>query len=88
METVKKYFRIDRRQLAFIKFIFEGYEGIAVISTLEPELGIVQMIIAPGCEETADMILRDLKKSILIEAAEPYVYRTILNKETGTDKIV
>jgi len=77
LETVKKYFRIDRREIGFFKFIIEGYEGVAVISTLEPELGIIQLIIAPGCEETVEMILRDLKESIMIEAAEPQFCRTL-----------
>jgi len=65
--TVKKYLRVDRREVAFLKFIFEAYDGLAVVSTVDPESGIVMFHIAPGCEADVEMILQDLKKKIMIE---------------------
>ena len=70
MNTIKKYFRIDRREIAFLKFIFEAYDGIVTITTVEPDKGIVRLCIAPGCENDVEMILQDLKKDILIEPAD------------------
>lgn len=67
LETVKKYLRVDRREVAFLKFIFEAYDGLAVVSTVDPESGIVMFHIAPGCEAEVEMILQDLKKKIMIE---------------------
>ena len=67
LETVKKYLRVDRREVAFLKFIFEAYDGLAVVSTVDPESGIVMFHIAPGCEADVEMILQDLKKKIMIE---------------------
>ena len=66
METVKRYYRVDRREIAFIKFIFEAYDGIAGMRTTDPAKGIIKLHIAPGCEEQVDRILQDLKKKILI----------------------
>ena len=57
---------MDRREIAFIKFIFEAYDGIAGMSTTDPAKGIIKLHIAPGCEEQVDQILLDLKKEILI----------------------
>ena len=67
MQTVTKYFRIDRGELAFFKFIIEAYDGIAVISTVDPMAGIVKLSIAPGCEAELEMVLQDLKKDVMIE---------------------
>ena len=58
---------MDRRQIAFIKFIFEAYDGIAGMRTTNPIKGIIKLHIAPGCEEQVDRILQDLKKEILIQ---------------------
>jgi len=66
-ETIKRYYRVDRRDIAFLRFIFEAYEGLAIIETLNPELGILVFYIAPGCESDVDMILRDLKGDMMIE---------------------
>ena len=69
MKTKRKYLRVDRREICFIKFIFEAYNGIATITTVDPDQGIVLLCIAPGCENVVEMILQDLKKDILIEQA-------------------
>jgi hypothetical protein len=68
-ETIKRYCRVDRRKIAFLRFIFEAYDGLATIETLNPESGDIVFYIAPGCETDVDMILTDLKADIMIEAA-------------------
>ena len=68
-ETIRRYYRVDRREIAFLRFVFEAYEGLAIIETLNPESGDIVFYIAPGCESDVDMILRDLKSDIMLEAA-------------------
>lgn len=67
IETIKKYYRIDRREISFLKFILEAYDGLAVLTTVDSEKGIVVVNIAPGCEDDVEMILQDLKKNVMIE---------------------
>lgn len=67
METKKKFYRVDRREISFVKFILEGYDNIAVLSTIDPGLGIVQLTIAPGCEREVEMVLHELKNNVMIE---------------------
>lgn len=67
METLKKYLRVDRREICFLKFIFEAYDGIATLTTIDPYLGTIRLHIAPGCGEEVNGILKDLKKDIMIE---------------------
>jgi hypothetical protein len=70
METLKPtvyVFRVDRRKISFIKFIFEACDGIATLSTLDPAMGIVKISMAPGCEGEFHEVLADLKKEILFE---------------------
>lgn len=65
--TVKRYYRIDRGQIHFLKFILEGYDGIAVLSALDPQKGLVVLHIGPGCQNVVDMIIQDLQRDIRIE---------------------
>ena len=67
LQTIKQYYRVDRRQIAYLKFIFEAYDGIATLRTLNPRRGIILFYIAPGCEQDFQSILQDLSKQILIE---------------------
>lgn len=71
MECETKYFRVDRREIAYFKFVIESYDGVGLLSTVVPQSGLVLLRIAPGCEEVIDDIISDLKKTILIEPAVP-----------------
>ncbi len=68
-ETIKQYYRVDRREIAFLRFIFEAYDGLAVLETLDPEAGSIVFHIAPGCEGDVEIILQDLQKDIMMESA-------------------
>jgi hypothetical protein len=70
LNTTRKYFRVDRRKIAFLKFIFEAYDGIVTLTTVDPNQGVVVLCIAPGCEDDVDMILQDLENDMLIEPAD------------------
>ena len=67
METIKKYYRVDRKEISFLKFIFEAYDGIAVLTTIDSEKGVVVLRIPPGCEGDVEMILQDLRNDIIID---------------------
>ena len=68
-ETINRYYRVDRCDIAYLKFIFEAYDGLAIIETLNSESGVIAFHIAPGCETDVDMVLTDLKADIMIETA-------------------
>ncbi len=74
METIKKYYRVDRREISFLRFIFEAYDGIAVLTTIDPGLGIVVLHISPDCEEEVEMVLQDLKKDIMINEYQASIH--------------
>ena len=62
---------MNRREIAFIKFIFEGYDGIAMMKTMDPPKGIIALHISPGCEKHVKALLQDLKKSITMQLLSP-----------------
>ena len=70
METSKQYYRVDRRRISFIKFVFEAYEGVAVVTTIDAPKGLIRLAVAPGCESVARGVMDDLGRSILIEPAQ------------------
>ena len=69
-QTSKQKYRVDRRQISFIRFIFEAYEGVAVVTTLDPATGLISLAMAPGCEKIARDVMDDLGRSILIEPVD------------------
>ncbi len=55
---------IDPRQIHYLRFILEAYEGLALVSTLDQKLGLVLLSIAPGCEEDVLSILQSESASL------------------------
>lgn len=61
MQTMPWSYRMDRRRIAYLRFLLEGYDGIAVLETLDPALGTVVLHVAPGCESDVRALLHALK---------------------------
>jgi hypothetical protein len=49
----------------------EAYEGIAVVTTLDPAAGIIVLAVAPGCESTVCNIMSELGKDFMVETITP-----------------
>ncbi len=67
-QTLHREYRVDKTRIGFIKFIFEAYEGIAVVTTLDAKAGHVRLAIAPDLAEEAFRIIADLKKDVEFHA--------------------
>jgi hypothetical protein len=70
LESTRKLVQIDRKSVGFIKFIFEAYDGLASITTIDPVAARIVLNIAPGSEPEVEMLLDDLKRYMLIRRVE------------------
>jgi hypothetical protein len=68
LQIVSRKYRVDTSQISFLKFILEAYDGMAQMTTLDPGLGVIEIYVASGCLKDFEMLIRDLKKQMLIEA--------------------
>jgi hypothetical protein len=71
LKTIQRYYRVDRKAISLMRFTFEGYEGIAGVTTLNPETGLIVLNIAPGCEQDVALVLLDLQEQVYMEAVLP-----------------
>ena len=65
MKTIHKEYLVDKTRIGFIRFIFEGHEGVAIATTLDPKKGVIRLAIAPDRMESAQMIVEELKKDFM-----------------------
>lgn len=71
LNSVKKFFRVDRREISFLRFVFEACDGIVMMRTIDGPSGTVLLSISPGCETEVETVLGSLKKEILMESVVP-----------------
>jgi len=70
-ETCTRYFLVDRRELAYLKFIIEAYEGLAVLSTVEKEGAVVKLTSPSSLTADLDLLLAALSREISITETVP-----------------
>lgn len=70
MGTKIFYARTLKQEIAYIRFIFEGYEGVGNIRTLDAVRGLIEFIISSDFIETFNHIIEALKHDISIELIE------------------
>ena len=59
-----RYFRVDRRDIGYFRFILESYEGFATLSTLDARNGIVVLSIPESFIDEVDDLLTALAYEI------------------------
>lgn len=70
-----RYFKVAHRDMVFLKFILEAYEGMNVMSTVDNKAGIIRIAIMPGFVDDMDRLLADLGLQVTMEP-------TLWNDET------
>jgi hypothetical protein len=54
--------KVDRKDLSYLRWTVESYDGMALVSTLDPALTHVEIRIAPGCESMVIDLLNHLAR--------------------------
>jgi uncharacterized protein DUF4911 len=69
--TETRYFRIDRRDLAYLKFILEAYEGLTTLSTVAKEGPVVSVSYTPAARKDVATLLQALAEEIVLLDVSP-----------------
>ena len=62
MRTNKHIFRVERRDINYLRVTIESYDGMGVVSTIDPQAALIEVQVAPGCEETFSELVTSLAK--------------------------
>lgn len=60
LESVDRHFRVDRKEIAYLRFIVEAYDGLAVLTTILAADGRIRLTVAPGREGEFDELVQNL----------------------------
>jgi hypothetical protein len=71
-DVVPIYLRLPPREIAYVKFVLESYEGVAVVRTLDRRAATLVVLAAPDLEATARGVVRALvEEGVCVETAAP-----------------
>jgi hypothetical protein len=58
--SLVRYFHIESKDLVYLKFILEAYEGLAVLSTEDSQRGIIRITVPSGLGDELNGLLHAL----------------------------
>lgn len=64
---IKRYYQVNRKDLAVVQFIIEGYEGMASVTTVDPRMACVQISIIETLLDDFELLAEDLKNTFGIK---------------------
>ncbi len=72
MQTIKRIYQVNRRDINFLRTTIESYDGMAQVRTIDPHKAYIEISIANGCQNMVMELLASLKEEegfMLIEVS-------------------
>ena len=63
-DTIQKIYRINRKEISFLKFLLESYEGVAIPRTIDKRIALVEIMIPAGFYQTFTHLLNDVAEEM------------------------
>ena len=57
-------YRVEPRQIHYLQFILEAYDGVATLTTVDAREGRVQLAVPPGGEADARSLMEALEREL------------------------
>ena len=73
-DSIQWQVEVDKKNIAYIVSVFEGYENLAVVRTIDPSRGLIELMISPDFLEDTRKLIDALSREIplrLLEKGKP-----------------
>lgn len=67
---VRRRFKVERENVAYVRHVFEGYEGLATVTTVNRTASIIELTMSEDFVEDVDRICSALRSEINLYDAE------------------
>jgi len=69
-KIVKKVLKLKRKDIAYIKFLFEGYEGLGIVTTIDKSKALIEISMMPDFVSDINEILDALRGEITFQEVD------------------
>ena len=63
-DSIQWQIEVDKKDIAYIVSIFDGYENLAVVRTLDSSRGLIELLISPSYLKDTRKLIDALSKEI------------------------
>ena len=69
-DSIQWQVKVDKKDIAYIVSIFEGYDNLAVVRTINASRGLIELMISPDYLEDTRILAEALSKEIPFHRCE------------------
>jgi len=69
-DTLRLRVQVPRREIAYFNFLLESYEGLASVRTIDPQQGILELMVPPELKEELLSLLEAMKEEMELRCSE------------------
>lgn len=69
-DSIQWLLEVDKKEIAYIVSVFEAYDNLAIVRTVDPARSIIELIIAPDYQEDTRKLVTALSQEISIRKIE------------------
>ena len=66
-DSIQWLLEVDKKEIAYIVSVFEGYDDLAIVRTVDAEQSIIELIISPNYIEDTSQLVHALSKEVYIK---------------------
>ena len=64
MDLAEIFLEVSPEDIAYVKFIFESYEGVGIVRTVDQKKSIIDILVVDDFQETARSIVLSLNHEV------------------------
>jgi hypothetical protein len=64
MDLTEIFLEVSPEDIAYVKFIFESYEGVGIVRTVDQKKAIIDILVVDDFQETARCIVLSLNHEV------------------------
>ena len=65
-DSIQWLLEVDKKEIAYIVSVFEGYDNLAVVRTVDPAQSIIELMISPDYLKDTGQLVDALSKEVYI----------------------
>jgi hypothetical protein len=69
-DSIQWQIEVDKKDIAYIVSIFDGYENLAVVRTLDASRGLIELLVSPDYMEDTRKLIDALSKEIPLRSLQ------------------
>ena len=71
-DSIQWFLEVDKKDIAYIVSVFEGYDNLAIVRTVDPAQSIIELIISPDYLEDTRQLVDALSKEVYVRKTNEF----------------